>query len=42
MQIHWYYENDDEDMLDEGNYLKSSIPKIDLRLIAVEDIINVL
>ena len=37
-EVNWYYEEDDESMLEEGNYLKSSFPKSDFRLIGVEDL----
>jgi hypothetical protein len=37
-EVNWYYESDDESMLEEGNYLKSSFPKSDFRLIGVEDL----
>jgi hypothetical protein len=37
-EVNWYYESDDESMLEEGNYLKSSFPKSNFNLISVEDL----
>ena len=38
MNIWWYYEEDDESMLDEGNIYKESFPNSKFRLIEVEDL----
>ena len=37
-EVNWYYESDDESMLEEGNYLKSSFPNSKFKLIEVEDL----
>jgi hypothetical protein len=37
-EVDWYYEEDDESMLEEGNYLKSSFPKSNFNLMGVEDL----
>ena len=37
-KVNWYYEVDDESMLEEGNHLKSSFPKSNFNLISVEDL----
>jgi len=37
-EVNWYYENDDESMLEEGSYLESSFPKSNFKLIGVEDL----
>jgi hypothetical protein len=37
-EVSWYYESDDESMLEEGNYLKSSFPNSKFKLIEVEDL----
>ena len=37
-EVNWYYEEDDESMLEEGNYLKSSLPKSNFNLIGVLDL----
>jgi hypothetical protein len=38
MEVNWYYEEDDESMLLEGDYLKSLLPKSKFKLISVEDL----
>ena len=40
-EVNWYYESDDESMLEEGNYLKSSFPKSNFNLIGVGDLRNI-
>lgn len=37
-EVKWYYEKDDESMLEEGNYLKSLLPGSNFKLISVEDL----
>jgi hypothetical protein len=37
-EVNWYYESDDESMLEEGSYLESSFPKSKFQLIGVEDL----
>lgn len=38
IEIKWYYEKDDENMLEEGNYLESLLPKSKFKLIGVDDL----
>lgn len=37
-EVNWYYEEDDESMLEEGNYLKSLLPKSNFKLLKVADL----
>ena len=37
-EINWYYESDDECMLEEGGYFKESFPNSDFKLIEVSDL----
>lgn len=37
-EVNWYYEKDDESMLEEGNYLKSLLPGSNFKLISVKDL----
>ena len=37
-EVSWYYEDDDESMLEEGNYLKELLPKSEFNLISVPDL----
>ena len=36
--INWFYEEDDEDMEEEGHIFKDSFPKVEFNLIKVKDI----
>ena len=36
--INWFYEEDDEDMEEEGQIFKDSFPKVEFNLIKVKDI----
>jgi hypothetical protein len=38
LEIYWYYEHDDECMFDEGNYFKTSLPKLNFHLVEVDDL----
>ncbi len=38
MNVSWYYEDDDESMLGEGEYFKEHFPKSNFKLIGVEDL----
>jgi hypothetical protein len=38
IEVKWYYEEDDESMFEEGNYLKSLIPNSNFKLISVNDL----
>ena len=40
-EIKWYYEKDDESMLEEGNYLESLLPKSNFKFISVDDLRNI-
>ena len=40
VNINWYYEEDDEDMKEEGKIFQSVFQSIDLNLISIEDINN--
>jgi hypothetical protein len=40
-EIKWYYEKDDESMLEEGNYLESLLPESNFKLIGVDDLRNI-
>ena len=37
-EVNWYYEEDDESMLEEGAYLESLLPESNFKLIGVEDL----
>jgi hypothetical protein len=37
-EVNWYYEEDDESMLEEGSYLKELIPKSNFKFIGVGDL----
>ena len=37
-EVNWYYEDDDESMLEEGNYLKLLLPRSNFKLIGVGDL----
>ena len=37
-EVNWYYEEDDESMLEEGNYLKLLLPRSNFKLIGVGDL----
>lgn len=38
MDVYWYYESGDEDMLEEGEIFQNSFPKANFHLIKVEDL----
>lgn len=38
LNVNWYYEEDDEDMKEEGGMFKSSFPYVEFKLISIEDI----
>ena len=38
MEVNWYYEEDDESMLEEGSYLKSLLPRSNFKFIGVGDL----
>lgn len=38
IDVYWYYESGDEDMLEEGEILQDSFPKANFHLIEVEDL----
>lgn len=38
MEVNWYYEDDDESMLEEGNYLKLLLPRSNFKFIGVGDL----
>jgi hypothetical protein len=37
-EVNWYYEDDDESMLEEGSFLKELLPKSEFNLIGVPDL----
>lgn len=37
-EVNWYYEDDDDSMLEEGNYLDELLPKSNFKLISVKDL----
>jgi hypothetical protein len=37
-KVNWYYEEDDESMLEEGKYLKELLPRSNFELIGVTDL----
>jgi hypothetical protein len=38
MEVNWYYEDDDESMLGDGNYLKDLLPRSNFKFIEVKDL----
>jgi hypothetical protein len=38
MEVTWYYEDDDESMLDDGNILKNDLPGSTFKLVGVTDL----
>ena len=41
INIEWYYEEDDEDMLEEGKLMEQSFPNSNFTLISVEDLMEI-